>query len=281
MPFKWSANPFIGCAHRCQFCFSRRYYVDADRGTASDFSSRIFVKANFAEVLARELAGPSWRGEPIVLGTATDVYQPVEGRYRLTRRVLELLFEHRNPLSLLTKSPLVLRDLDTLAALARQTQVMVFFSITTVDLALWRLLEPGTANPFKRLHVLRLLREAGVPAGVLMAPILPGITDSQEAIEAVAAVAREHRALFFGAGPLRLMPHVKEHYLGFVGESFPTLLPRYERAYPGINAPKEYRARLDERVERVRARYVFGDDPLRPRPAESPPHRRGQLPLPL
>lgn len=301
MPFKWSLNPYSGCAHGCHYCYARAHYslhagrqrrprppeqprlcgcnrpecpscsawaddVTAEhRGGARDFETRIFVKSNFVEVLRHELGRPSWRGEQVAVGTATDAYQPAEGRFRLTRRVLETLRDARNPLGMVTKSPLVVRDVDVLAGLARQAPVRVFFTITTLDQQLWRVLEPGTANPLYRLRALRTLREAGVPAGVFLAPILPGITDSAASIEAVAAAAAEHGASSFGTSTLRLAPVVKEHYLRFVGEEFPDLLPRYERAYPAAHAPREYEARLAERVERIRRRYGFAADSMRRR----------------
>jgi DNA repair photolyase len=206
---KWSLNPYGGCVHRCRFCFAVQYRVVADQGTQQDFGTRLFIKTNIVEVLARELRRPALLGEHITVGTATDPYQPVEGRYRLTRGALALLREHANPVSLLTKSPMIVRDVDLLADLARVASAEVFFSITTVDLDLWRSVEPGTANPFHRLRAMRTLREAGVPAGVLMAPVLPGLTDSAESIQAVAAAAREHNAAYFSANALRLAPHVK------------------------------------------------------------------------
>jgi DNA repair photolyase len=284
MPFRWSLNPYSGCRHSCVYCFARQFYVKADHGDRADFAARILVKENFPDVLRQELRKPSWRGESVVLGTATDPYQPAEGRFKLARQTLEALLTHENPFSMLTKSPLVFRDLDVLAELARVATVRVYFSISTVDLDLWRTVEPGTANPFKRLAVLRALRHAGVPAGVLMAPVMPGLTDSQASIEAVARAASEHGALFFGAAPLRLMPTVKEHYLEFVREEFPDLLARYERAYPGVHAPHDYVAALQKRIQSVRARYRFADDQVREQPEKFNPaervHRR-QLALPL
>jgi DNA repair photolyase len=195
MPYlKWSLNPYGGCVHRCRFCFAVQYRVVADQGTQQDFGTRLFIKTNFVDVLARELRRPGLQGEHITLGTATDPYQPVEGRYKLTRGALELLRDHANRVSLLTKSPMIVRDVDVFTDLVRVASAEVFFSITTVDLALWRTVEPGTANPFHRLQAMQRLREAGVPAGVLMAPILPGLTDSTASIEAVAAAARAHGA---------------------------------------------------------------------------------------
>ena len=178
---------------------------------------------------------------------------------------------------------MVVRDMDVLVDLAHLASAEVFFSITTVDLELWRTVEPGTANPFHRLRAMRALREAGVRAGVLMAPVLPGITDSSGSIEAVAAAAREHKAASFAAVPLRLAPHVKEFYLGFVGDEYPDLLARYERAYPGTHAPQAYRDKLGERIERIRAAYGFKGNTARRGASEPPPAaRRGpQLALPI
>jgi DNA repair photolyase len=285
MPYlKWSLNPYGGCVHRCRFCFAVQYRVVAEQGTQQDFGTRLFVKTNFVEVLARELRRPGLQGEHLTLGTATDPYQPVEGRYRLTRGALQLMRDHANPMSLLTKSPLIVRDVDVLASLARIASAEVFFSITTVDLDLWRTVEPGTANPFNRLRAMRSLREAGVTAGVMMAPILPGITDSAESIEGVAAAAREHGAATFSTAALRLAPHVKEFYLGFIGDEYPDLLARYERAYPGAYAPLEYREKLQERIDRIRARYGFGGHAERRQraPEPAPVARHGpQLALPL
>lgn len=286
MPYlKWSLNPYSGCAHRCTFCFAVQYRVVADQGTQRDFGTRLFIKTNFVEVLERELRRPAMQGEHLTLGTATDPYQPVEGRYRLTRGALSLMRDHANPVSLLTKSPMIVRDVDILSRIARETSAQIFFSITTVDLDLWPIVEPGTANPFHRLRAMRTLREAGVPAGVMMAPILPGLTDSAASIAAVASAARDHHAAYFSATALRLAPHVKEFYLGFVGQTYPELLPRYQRAYPGTYAPREYRDKLEERIERIRREFGFtrrGSETHRGSPEPLPPPRMGpQLVLPL
>src|SRR5687768_11117995 len=135
---KWSLNPYGGCVHRCRFCFAVQYRVVAEQGTQEDFGTRLFVKTNFLEVLARELKRPAMHGEHVTVGTATDPYQPVEGRYQLTRGALTLLRDNGNSISLLTKSPLIVRDVDVLGDLARVATAEVFFSITTVDLELWR-----------------------------------------------------------------------------------------------------------------------------------------------
>ncbi len=277
---KWSLNPYGGCVHRCRFCFAVQYRVKADQGTQQDFGTRLFIKTNILEVLDKELSKPSLRKEHIAVGTATDPYQPVEGRYKLTRGILTLLRDYSQPMSLLTKSPMIVRDVDLLA----QLQSEVYFSITTVDLDLWPIVEPGTANPFHRLRAMQTLRKAGVKAGVMMAPILPGLTDSAQSIEAVARAAREHDAAYLHTAPLRLQPHVKEFYLAFIAEQYPDLLGRYHRAYPGTYAPPEYRDKLQERIERIQTQYGFrSNEPRRVVEKEPPPPlRRGpQLALPL
>lgn len=276
MPFKWSLNPYRGCAHACHYCYARASHTYYDLNADEDFETTIFVKVNVADVLRRELARPSWTGEPVALGTATDCYQPAEGRFRLTRGVLETLLDHETPLSIVTKSTMILRDRDLLAALARRVKVRVFFTVTTLDRALWKMIEPGTPPPLQRLRVLEELRAAGVTAGVLIAPILPGITDSAESIDAVMAAAEAHGASFCGASSLRLAPLVKEHYFGVVAERFPDLLPRYQRAYTGAYAPRAYRDRLDERIEQLRARHHFGGD-VAPTSEPAPPAKSMRL----
>ena len=285
MPFKWSLNPYVGCVHACQYCYARAYYEIAEHGNGgSDFESRILVKSNFAEVLREELRRPSWRGELTALGTSTDPYQPAEGRFRITRAVVETLRDFVNPMSLVTKSPLVYRDIDVLAEIAKSATVRVFFTITTVDTSLWRILEPGTANPLKRLGVMERLNQAGVPAGVILAPVLPGITDSSASIVAVAREARRHGAAFFTYTPLRLGATVREHYLGFIARQFPQLSARYERAYSRIHAPLEYQEQLRLRVHRIQAEYGLTTEAMRGRSGEastSDVNRRPQLTLPL
>jgi DNA repair photolyase len=287
MPFKWSLNPYVGCVHACQYCYARAYYVLAEHGSGGrDFETRILVKSNFATLLRQELRRPSWAGEMVALGTATDAYQPAEGRFRLTRRVIEALRDHANPLSLVTKSPMVFRDIDVLSDVARQTDVRVYFTITTVDTSLWHTLEPGTANPWKRLLVMQRLNEAGIPAGVILAPILPGITDSVESIHAVVKAAADHGASFFTASPLRLGATVREHYLDFIDREFPDLSDRYLQAYRRQHAPEDYRKKLDERVRRIQDEQGLPLQSLRGRSgalegAGGPPPRRIQMTLPL
>jgi DNA repair photolyase len=290
MPFRWSLNPYRGCVHGCHYCYARATHPYLGLDADEDFATKIVVKKNMAEVLRGELRKASWTRERVAIGTATDAYQPCEGRYRLTRHCLDALLDADTPVSIATKSTLILRDLDLLTRLADGPGATVYFTITTLDPEHWRLIEPGTPPPLKRLAVLRRLTDAGVPCGVFLAPILPGITDSVESLEAVAAAAKDHGAVSFGSAVLRLAPLVKEHYLGFVAEAFPDLLPRYERAYAGTNIASDYQAAIDRRLVRIRERHGFVADAMQDRRkdvvtslpgAERPVVRSGQLALPL
>ena len=290
MPFRWSLNPYRGCLHGCHYCYARLSHTYLGMNAGEDFTTKIVVKANMPEVLRQELGRRTWIRERVAIGTATDAYQPCEGRYRLTRRCLEALREADTPVSIVTKSTLILRDLDLLAELAHGPGATVYFTITTLDDALWRLIEPGTPPPHKRLAVLRRLSEAGIPTGVFLAPILPGLTDSAASIAAVAAAAKAQGAVSFGSAVLRLAPDVKEHYFGFIASSFPDLLPRYDWAYAGTTIAPDYQAALERRLARVRERHGFAKDAMQGRRDESdgatsvaapPTVRTGQLALPL
>src|ERR671938_731105 len=177
MAFKWSLNPYMGCVHRCTFCYVRAFERRADRPSDDRYGQAIRVKTNVAEVLRRELARPSWAGESVAVGAATDPYQPAEGRYKLTRACLEALAEAANPFSIITRGPMIQRDLDVLVEAARRAQVSVTFSIPTLDEEVWRKTEPSTAHPRQRLRAIRELVGAGIDARVGMAPILPGLSD--------------------------------------------------------------------------------------------------------
>jgi DNA repair photolyase len=290
MPFRWSLNPYRGCTHSCHYCYARATHPYLGLNADEDFETKIVVKTNMPEVLRQELRKPSWTRERVAIATATDAYQPCEGRYRLTRRCLQALRDAATPVSIVTKSTLILRDLDLLSDLAHGPGATVYFTITTLDSDLWRLIEPGTPSPFKRLAVLRRFSEAGVPTGVFLAPILPGITDAVESIDAVAAAAKAHGAVSFGSAVLRLAPVVKEHYLAFVAETFPELLPRYERAYTGTNISSEYQVAIERRLARIRERHGFVTDAMQNRRDHARTPMRiaapvtvgsGQLALPL
>ena len=231
MPFEWSLNPYMGCVHRCTFCYVRAFEARADRPADGRYGQSIRVKTNVAEVLRRELARPSWSGGPVAIGAATDPYQPAEGRYRLTRACVEALGEAANPFSIITRGPLIVRDLDVLAAAARRADVTVTFSLPTLDREIWRRTEPGTAPPRQRLRALRELVEAGIRVGVGMAPILPGLSDRPELLADVVRAAREAGATGIWANLLYLKPGTREHFLASLAEDWPELLPEYEQLY--------------------------------------------------
>jgi DNA repair photolyase len=244
MPFKWSLNPYRGCAHACQYCYARETHAYLGLNAGKDFETSIFFKENIASVLDRELRAPSWQKESIAIGTATDAYQPAEGQLRVTRACLEVLAQAGNPVSIVTKSTLIYRDLDVLQQISRDAEARVYFTITTLDDTLWRQLEPGTPPPAKRLDILSRLAGAGIQTGVLMAPVVPGMTDSPESIESVARAASEHGASTFAALPLRLAPLVKDHFFGFLADDRPDLLVWYSRNYRSCAAgfPASHRA---------------------------------------
>ena len=233
MSFKWSLNPYTGCVHRCTFCFVRAFEQRADRPSDDRYGTSIRVKTNIAEVLERELARRSWKRELVAIGTATDPYQPAEGRFRLTRACLERLADARTPIHLITRGPMIVRDVDVLAEAARRAPVSITFSVPTLDPEIWRRTEPGTAPPASRLRALSTLVDAGLNVGVGMAPILPGLTDRPEQLEAVVIAARDAGATGAWANLLYLRPGTREHFLGRLAKEWPELLPRYEALYAG------------------------------------------------
>jgi DNA repair photolyase len=233
MPFEWSLNPYMGCAHRCTFCYVRAFEARADRPSDDRYGASIRVKTNVAEVLRRELARPSWEPSPIAIGAATDPYQPAEGRYRLTRACIEVLADAENPFSLITRGPLVVRDVDMLAAAARRAEVSVTFSVPTLDTEIWRRTEPGTPPPHQRLRAVRALVDAGIKASVGMAPLLPGLSDRPELMADVVRAARAAGATGIWANLLHLKPGTREHFLAALERDWPELLPEYERLYAG------------------------------------------------
>ncbi|MCL6639996.1 MAG: radical SAM protein [Candidatus Rokubacteria bacterium] len=233
MPFRWSLNPYMGCAHRCTFCYVRAFERRADRPAGEDYGRSVRVKVNVVEVLRRELARPSWRREVVAIGAATDPYQPAEGRYRLTRGCLAALAAARNPFGLITRSPMIVRDIDILQEAARRAEVDITFSIPTLDEDIRRRTEPGTSPARQRLRALRMLVDAGLDVGVGIAPILPGITDSVENLSAVMQAARDAGATNVWCNLLYLRPGTREHFLEHLARDWPALLPRYERLYRG------------------------------------------------
>jgi len=231
MPFRWSLNPYMGCVHRCTYCYVRGYERRADRPSGEEYGQSVRVKTNVADVLRQELARRTWCGEGIAIGAATDPYQPVEGYYRLTRKCLEVLTAARNPFSIITRGPMIIRDIDVLQEASRRAEVHITFSVPTLDPTVWRRTEPGTAPPRQRLRALRALVDAGINAGVGIAPVLPGITDKPELLAHVVRAAREAGATGVWCNVLFLAPGTREHFLEHLARDWPELLPRYERLY--------------------------------------------------
>jgi DNA repair photolyase len=236
-------------------CFARpsHKYLNFDAG--QDFERRIVVKVNAPEVLRRELRKKSWTGAHVAMGTNTDPYQRCEGRYRLTRGVLEALRDYANPCSVLTKSPLLLRDLDLMVELAETAGFSANLSIGTLDEEVWRRSEPGTPHPKARMAAVKQLVAAGVPCGILMAPILPGISDSPEQLRAVVRAAADAGASHLSPLTLHLRPGVKEEFMPWLEETYPELVPDYRRLYRGSNAPRPVREDIANRVRGEKRRH--------------------------
>jgi DNA repair photolyase len=233
MAFGWSLNPYMGCVHRCTFCYVRAFERRADRPSDGRYGTSIRVKVNVVEVLRRELARPSWEGEGVAVGAATDPYQPAEGKYRLTRGCIEAFAETSNPFSLITRGPMIVRDLDVLAGAARRAKVSITFSIPTLDDEVWRKTEPSTAHPRQRLRAVKELVEAGIKVGVGMAPILPGISDKPEQLREVVRAAREAGATGVWTNLLFLRPGTREHFLEHLAQDWPEQLEHYVELYKG------------------------------------------------
>jgi DNA repair photolyase len=276
MGFNWSLNPYMGCVHRCTFCYVRAFEKRADRPSDERYGTSIRVKTNIAEQLRRELARPGWEREAVTIGAATDPYQPAEGRYRLTRACIEALGAAANPFGIITRGPLIVRDVDVLAAASKRADVRVTFSVPTIDPDVWRKTEPGTAPPLQRLRAVAELVDAGIRVGVGMAPILPGITDKPELLEAVVRAARAAGATGIWTNLLNLRPGTKEHFLAALEHDWPELLPDYERLY-GRRAylPAEEARPVKERVrELARAHGIRDRRRIRLEPPPDPEQLR-------
>jgi DNA repair photolyase len=279
VPFRWSLNPYGACSHRCAFCYARAYAKRADRPSDERYGQVVRVKLNVAEVLASELARASWQYESIAIGSATDPYQPAEGRYRLTRACLERLVAVSNPFSITTRGPLIVRDIDLLVAASRRAAVSVASSVPTLDERIWRATEPGTAPPRQRLRALGMLIEAGVRTGVFVAPVLPGLSDQPKLLEQVVIAARQAGATFVWMEMLHLKPGSREHFLAMLAEQFPEQLSLYQRlyarrAYLPASVSTPVRAHLNELSRRhgIADRRAF-------RPAPKAPRESAQLRL--
>jgi len=276
MPFNWTLNPYRGCTHGCHYCFARRYQTQFELGPDDHFSSVIFVKVNLVDVLRKELDKASWEREQVAVGTATDPYQPIEGHYKLTRGSLEALLASRTPIGLVTKGPMVVRDADLLAELGRRSGSTVYMSVPTVNEDAWRALEPGTAPPLQRLRAVRQLRDAGVNAGVLMAPVVPGFTTQPARIEATIKAIADHGAAFMGANLMYLKEGTRDHFMRFLSKEFPALVESYNRLYAGAYARTEYVKAVKGMIDVLQQRYDLRR--RRPRSEESVAHETEDAP---
>ena len=275
VPFRWTINPYRGCTHSCHYCFARAFHAYLDFGIGDDFSSKIVVKTNVVEVLRRELAAPRWEGETIAMGTATDPYQHCEGRYKLMRGILGALVDFRNPLSILTKSTMIVRDLDLFRELNGVASLSVSMSVGTLDESVRRIVEPGTPPGRRRLEILGRFAQAGIRTGVLVAPILPGLTDDDEHLDEVLAACAEAGVDYASPIVLHVRSSIREHFMPWVERTYPWLYPRYVELYgTRAYAPKAYQQAVAERFARVRLRHGLTGSGHR----EAPP-RQEQLAL--
>ncbi len=251
MPFRWTINPYRGCSHACNFCFARPTHTFLGFDAGRDFEREIVVKVNAPEVLRAELARPSWKHEHVALGTNTDPYQWVEGRYRLMDGIWRALLEAGNSCSVLTKSPLLLRDLPLMLKIAERASFTACLSIPTLDEKAWRATEPHTPSPRARLEAVAELNRAGIPTGVLVAPLMPGINDAPHQVEPLLELATQAGATSIGGVALHLRGEVRTVFMGWLRSQRPDLVPRYEELYRGsAYAPREERARLARMARR-------------------------------
>ena len=277
MGFKWSLNPYMGCEHRCAFCYVRAFELRADRPSDDRYGRSIRVKINVAGVLRSELGRRSWKRETVVIGAATDPYQPAEGRFRLTRQCLEVLRDFANPAAMITRGPMIVRDIDVLSDLARRADLHITFSVPTIDDDIWRKTEPGTAHPRQRLKAIEKLVAAGIDVGVGMAPILPGLSDRPELLEDVVKAARAAGATGLWANMLHLKDGTREHFMSVLARHWPELLPRYEGAYRGrAYLPQSFGEQTMREVARLRTLHGVSD---RRRVILKPPPEPEQLSL--
>jgi DNA repair photolyase len=275
MPFRWTINPYRGCTHACNFCFARPTHKYLDFNAGRDFEREIVVKVNAPELLRAQLARPSWKGEHVALGTNTDPYQWAEGRYKLMPGIWEAMRDASNPCSILTKSPLLLRDLELMKQIAARTDFSAALSVPTLDEKAWRATEPHTPSPRARLEAVAELTRAGIRTGVLIAPLMPGINDAPEQIAPILELAGEAGAAYVTGIALHLRGDVRGLFFEWLEANRPDLLPRYQQLYRrGAYAPPEERRRL--------TRLVNGPD-LKPgtrmRPWLAPPPPQPQAPV--
>ena len=270
MPFEWTLNPYRGCTHACHYCYARRYHEQFELGADDEFASVIFVKTNFVDVLRRELQKPSWKSDYIAVGTATDCYQPIEGHYKLTRGALEALCDYRNPAGIITKGPMIVRDKDILVDLSKRAGCSVYISVPCVDEDVWRQLEPGTAPPMQRLRAVRELIDAGVRTGVLMNPIVPGISSRPALMEQTMKAIADHGARFVGCNVMFLEGGTRDHFTRWLESEHPELVEGYRGLYARKYASSSYRKELHAVFNTLRDKYGLNRRGRDERPADEP-----------
>jgi len=263
MPFDWSINPYRGCAHGCAFCYARATHKFLDKRADDSFQNHIFIKTNAAEALESQLSQVAKRFKGnldavarhfgvVAIGTATDPYQSVEGKAKVTRECLKVLSKFRIPITITTRSPLILRDLDVLNGM-RIASIQI--SIGTLDADVCRRMEPGASRPQKRLEIVNELSQNGLPAGIFMAPILPYLTDSAAEIERLIAAAKGHQATFVSASVLRLIPEVKAWYFKTLKQHYPDLFPAYVKLYRNAYPHSAYVNTVMEKIDVLLKKY--------------------------
>ena len=256
MPFNWTLNPYRGCTHGCHYCYARKYHKQFEMNADDEFASVILVKTNVVEVLRRELRRPSWTGDLVAIGSATDCYQPIEGHYKLTRGVLEVLIEHGNPASLVTKGPMIVRDKDLLARLCTLDGSTVYVSVPCADDAVCAELEPGTASPRQRLRAARELADAGVRVRILMSPIVPGFSSKPALIERTVQGCAAPGVRIAGGNVMHLEEGARTHFFAWLDREHPELADGYRKLYRGKSAPAAYAREVARVLADARARSL-------------------------
>ncbi len=248
----WDVNIYRGCGHGCTYCFARyshRYLENAD------FFNDIFVKTNVAEVLDREMSRKSWRKLPVNVGGVTDAYQPAEEKYRLMPKVLRVFIKHRNPMVIVTKSILPLRDIDLIGQLAKIAEVNVRVSVSTLDEKIRKITEPDSPPASDRLNMLGAFREAGCRIGVLIMPVIPMLTDSEENLRAIFEMAQKNRVNFVETGTLHLRVGTRDPFMEMVRKNFPDHFRRMNEIYSGPNADESYKNFLQPIIRKIKSEY--------------------------
>ena len=255
MPFNWTLNPYRGCTHGCHYCFARRYHVQFEMNADDEFASMILVKHNIVDVLRRELDRPGWAREQVAVGTATDPYQPIEGHYKLTRHAIEALARGRTPIGLVTKGPMVVRDIDVLQEHSRAAALHDLHERADGGRGCVAHARARHGAPASTSARGAQLVDAGINAGVLMAPIVPGFSSSRSKLERTVKAIADHGARFVGCNVMYLQDGTRTHFMKFIEREFPAMTPRFERLYAKKYPPDAYRKEVQGMVKVLQARY--------------------------